>query len=38
MDTKKQQEQPLSTTELIFLTLSMGSVLVSVHFLLNAAF
>ena len=38
MDTKKQQEQPLNTTEIVFLTLSMGSVLASVHFLLSAAF
>lgn len=36
MDTKKPQDQPLSVTELVFLTLSMGSVLASVHFLLSS--
>ena len=32
------QEQPLCTTELVFLTTALGSVLASLHFLLSAAF
>ena len=38
MDMNQQQEPPLTTTELVFLTMSLGSVLASLHFLLNAAF
>ena len=37
MDKNNHQEQPLSLSEIAFLTCSMGSVLASVHFLLSAA-
>ena len=38
MDINQKQDQPLSTNELVFLALSLGSVLASLHFLLSVAF
>lgn len=38
MDMNQKQEQPLTMTEVAFITLSLGSVLASLHFLLSLAF
>lgn len=38
MDMNQTQEQPLTFKELAFITLSLGSVLASLHYLLSAAF